>query len=381
MYKDFLLYGHGGAYNHGAEAIVKCTVDLIKNTYKKSNIILSTHFKEQDLEFDIPVDEYCERDMNYVSLDKASNQKGLYDSMIYKSTLESIKRNSICLSVGGDNYCYDNWYRWKIIHEKAVEVGAKSILWSCSIEPSMLKDEMVNTLKKHHLITARESMTYNTLREKGLNNIVLCSDIAFLLQAKKTLLPQKFIEGNTVAINISPLVVRRESIDGIIVKNIHRLIKDIIDNSDMNIALIPHVVMPMDNDFSLLEEIYNEIESRDRVCLISDKLNTKEYKYIISKCRFGVFARTHGSIAAYSSCIPTIAIGYSVKAKGIALDLEMEDYILPLDKFSDECSLLSKFNLMIENEVYLRERLKKKMPTYIQKAKIDISLNLNTNLK
>lgn len=46
MYKNFLLYGHGGAYNHGSEAIIRCTVDLIKKKYPQSKIILSTHFKD-----------------------------------------------------------------------------------------------------------------------------------------------------------------------------------------------------------------------------------------------------------------------------------------------------------------------------------------------
>ena len=161
--KQFLLYGHGGAYNHGAEAIVKCTVDMIKGGYPDSKIILSTHFKDQDIEFNMPIDEYCQRDMKYVELDKNSLKKGMYDRFIYKSTLEKITGDTVCLSVGGDNYCYDNWRKWKTIHERAIEVGARSLLWSCSIEPSMIDDEMLYVLKSHNLITARESITYNAL--------------------------------------------------------------------------------------------------------------------------------------------------------------------------------------------------------------------------
>ena len=42
---------------------------------------------------------------------------------------------------------------------------------------------------------------------------------------------------------------------------------------------------------------------------------------IISKCRFFVVARTHATIAAYSTGVPTIVISYSVKSRGIARDL------------------------------------------------------------
>lgn len=358
--KKFLLYGHGGSYNHGAEAIIKSTIELMKRNYPESYIILSTHFKEQDVEFGIDVHEYCERDMYYVELDKSSSEKGKYDKLIYKSTIDKIDKDTVCLSVGGDNYCYDNWRKWKAIHERAIEVGAKSILWSCSIEPSMLCDEMVDTLKSHSFITTRESITYNSLIEKGLKNVVLCSDVAFLLEKKKVELPNNFIVGNTLGINLSPLIVRREERRGIIVQNILNVIEYVINNTDMNIALIPHVVMPMDNDYEQLNELYKLIEKKDRVCLISDKLSASEYKYIISNCRLGIFSRTHATIAGYSSCVPVLALGYSVKAEGIALDLGCEDFVVSLDKFTEEITLEKKLIDLILNENYIRNMLERK---------------------
>jgi colanic acid/amylovoran biosynthesis protein len=372
--KKFLLYGHGGSYNHGAEAIIKSTIKLIKSNYPDSYIILSTHFKEQDIEFGIEVDEYCERDMYYVELDKSSNEKGKYDKLIYKSTIDKIDKDTTCLSVGGDNYCYDNWRRWKAIHESAIEVGAKSILWSCSIEPSMLCNEMVETLKTHSFITARESITYNSLIEKGLENVVLCSDVAFLLQAKEVRLPDNFIIGNTLGINLSPLIIRRENKKGIIVQNILNVINYVLSNTEMNIALIPHVVMPMDNDYELLNEIYELIEKKDRACLISDKLSASEYKYIISNCRFGIFSRTHAAIAGYSTGVPILALGYSVKAEGIANDLGCGKYVISLKEFTDGKTLEKKFMEFISDENKIKEILERKSQLWKDNSKKTIGL-------
>ncbi len=372
MQRQFLLYGHGGAYNHGAEAIVKCTVDLIKEQYKNNRIILSTHFKGQDIQFNMPVDEYCERNPYYVELDKNSGEKGNYNKLIYKETIDKIKEDFVCLSVGGDNYCYNNWHRWKTIHEVVILKGAKSILWSCSIEPSMMNSEMINVLKTHHLITARESITYNALLDRGLDNVVLCSDIAFQLEPEKVEISERLIEGNTVAINISPLVVRREKKHGIIVKNIKELIKYIITKTDMNIALIPHVEMPMDNDFNLLREIYKQIGNQDRVALIPNQLSAAEYKYIMSKCRFSICSRTHASIAAYSLGIPTIAIGYSVKARGIGKDLGCQDYVIPVENFINDRIILDNFKELQINEEHIKNILENKLPEYIQKAKVHL---------
>jgi len=348
MTKKFLLYGHGGSYNHGAEAIIKSTIKLIKNNYPDSHVLLSTHFKEQDMEFGIDVNEYCERD-------KSSSEKGKYDKLIYKSTIDKIDKDTVCLSVGGDNYCYDNWRRWKAIHERAIEAGAKSVLWSCSIEPSMMDKEMLDTLRTHHVITARESITYNSLKEHGLNNAVLCSDVAFALTSIKVDLPTNFIEYNTVGINISPLVVRREVKPGIILENIATIIEYIIKNTDMKIALIPHVVMSMDNDYAILKEVYDMFNS-ERICLVSDKLDAAQYKYVISKCRFGIFSRC-------------IAIGYSIKSAGIAHDLGASDYVIGLDKFIDKFSLCTMFKNLMKNENIFSNNLEKIMELYVKNSR------------
>lgn len=41
-----------------------------------------------------------------------------------------------------------------------------------------------------------------------------------------------------------------------------------------------------------------------------------DLKGYISRCRFLVAARTHASIAAYSTGVPALVAGYSVKARG-----------------------------------------------------------------
>ena len=45
--KKVLLYGHGGACNHGAEAILRSSIPVFRKT--GVSILLSTHFPEQDV--------------------------------------------------------------------------------------------------------------------------------------------------------------------------------------------------------------------------------------------------------------------------------------------------------------------------------------------
>ena len=344
-FEKIIIYGHGGAYNHGAEAITKCTISYLRKKYPGIPVWLSTHFREQDEEFGIPADRFLERDMKYVLLDKAlpDGKKGIYDKEIYRETLDAIDGDTLLYSVGGDNYCYGNWHRWKAIHDAALENGARDVLWCCSIDKDVLTDGLVSHLKTFDRIAAREGITLRLLKERGVGNVEYRRDIAFELQPEKTGLPEHFLPHGSVALNLSPLILRREIRPGIVLENCRRLTDYILSETDMSILLIPHVRMPMDDDRAVLSLLYEEYRHTDRVALPGQHLSAAQCKYLISLCRYGVFARTHASIAAYSAGVPCIVIGYSVKSAGIAEDLGMGDYLLPVERIDKEGMLLERF--------------------------------------
>jgi polysaccharide pyruvyl transferase WcaK-like protein len=300
--KHILLYGHGGSYNHGAEAITRCTMHLLRGMSPNCKITLSTHFAEQDKTFALLPDDFVERNLN-----------GKTNADIYAPTIERITKNSICIHVGGDNYCYRNWQRWALIHYAALERNAYSVLWSCSIDPEAIDSEMLVALKTHHLITARERITYNALIERGCTNVIRVRDIAFEL----TSVPIDLGLENYIVLNVSPLVIRKNSI---LVDAYQHLIDYILSKTVYNIVLLPHVLQSSDNDYDSLKTIAVNAFESERVNLISDRLSAAQYKYIIGNANFCIAARTHVAIAAYSSGVPTLAIGYSTKAHGIAED-------------------------------------------------------------
>jgi polysaccharide pyruvyl transferase WcaK-like protein len=342
MDKNFILYGHGGSYNHGAEAIVRCTVDMLRDNYPDSKICLSTHFKAQDMEFNLPVDKYIEADK---TMDMTQPKDYVFYKQYYSALLNAIDKDAVCLSVGGDNYCYDGWRRWNPILDKCKETGAKNILWACSIEPLMLTGEMCAELKKFTHITTRESLTHDALLEKGISSIPVM-DSAFSLRRSEC-----------VAINLSMLVFRRNEK---IFESIKTLAVFILENTDFDILLLPHVVMPMDNDYEILKRLHDSFDRTDRIMLIPASYSAAQYKFIVSRCRFGVFARTHAAIAAYSSGVPAISIAYSVKAAGIAHDLGMAGYNIQLDDAAESGNLIKLFTKMMADENKLAAALKEK---------------------
>jgi polysaccharide pyruvyl transferase WcaK-like protein len=333
------MYGHGGSYNHGAEAIVKMTIRAIREEHADAYILLSSNFPEQDHEFEVDADKIFAPNLIAWETEKSVplNEKERYARLMYADALDAITPVTTLYSIGGDNFCYPQWHRLSVFQHKAAEISAKSVLWSCSIEPSSITPEMLTILNSYDLITARESITFDALKERGFTGkLRLVKDIAFGLPPEKVALSQEFSKNNFVGINISPLVMRRETEPGIVMENFRNLILHIILKSNLNIALIPYVLMPMDNDFAALQNLYLALPENilHRVWLVSDKLSAAQYKFIISQSKTLICCRTHASIAAYSSNVPCIVVGYSVKSIGIAKDLGAEDFVLPVNKIT-----------------------------------------------
>ena len=101
--------------------------------------------------------------------------------------------------------------------------------------------------------------------------------------------------------------------------------------------------------------MYNQFKDTGRVCLIGDH-SAEELKGYIARCRFMVAARTHASIAAYSEQVPTLVVGYSVKARGIAKDLfgTDENYVASVQSFKRKENLSDSFRWLMVQEDNIR---------------------------
>ena len=82
-----------------------------------------------------------------------------------------------------------------------------------------------------------------------------------------------------------------------------------------------------------------------------------------------VAARTHASIAAYSSAVPTLVMGYSIKSKGIALDLfgTTDNYVISDTDIASEDDMVRNFKWLLQNENMIRNHLRDFIPQYIER--------------
>ena len=374
-----LLYAHAGSRNHGCEAIVRSTLKILN--FNNIKVSLATFRQQEDQDFLSP-----DFDLNFINykryegmhpvrlIDAGLRKLGLNQNMLFsfsqKQIIDSIDKDTLCLSIGGDNYCYGipRWIYYT--NDQAAKKGSKTVFWGCSVDPNLINKEMLEDLKKYSLIIARESITHQAFLDNGLTNSILLPDPAFTLDTKLSALPKGFISGNTIGINVSPLIMKSETSEGIVFKSYTKLIQHILDTTDSQVALIPHVLWDHDNDMIPLSKLFDLFKNTGRVILIGDTYNCMELKGFISRCKLFIGARTHATIAAYSTGVPTLVIGYSVKARGIAKDIfgSEDKYILPVQKLEQENQLINAYDSLVSEETDIRKHLSDFMPGYISNA-------------
>lgn len=347
--KNILIYGHSGVQNHGSEALVLCLTEVLRKIYPSCTISLVSHFPEQDKISPISVEEIIPYDKN-----GESNEEK------YQKALEVLTKDTLCIFLAADNLCYQNWQRYKVLQEKILSLGGESIFFNSSIDTTCVDEEMKTFLKSYATLSARESETTTLLQNIGCRKVSQISDIAFRLSPQEV----PFQIENFVAINLSPLVIRKNQK---VLEAFRVLVDYILKETSLNIVLIPHVLMSMDNDYDSLTELLSFFPEEGRITLVSPDFNCKEYKYMISKARFAVVTRTHASIAAYSTGVPTLVVGYSVKAKGIATDLDMLPYLLRTEALEKIDSVKIAFSALMAAEESVKKHLKKTMKNYIPK--------------
>ena len=232
-----------------------------------------------------------------------------------------------------------------------------------AMSPSVAED-----LRHYGLVAARESITYEVAKEVGAKALLM-PDPAFHMMPEPCEVDERFPRNEVIGINISPVVIHSEKNTGAAYANYKTLIQYILDNTDASIALIPHVVWAHNDDRVPLKQLYDDFDQDSRLILVEDH-TAPELKYIISKCSFFVGARTHATIAAYSTGVPTLVVGYSVKARGIARDLfgTEDGYVLPVQQLKESDELTQAFIRLYEKRDAIRGHLNELLPGYIARA-------------
>lgn len=381
--KSFMLLGNGTILNRGCEAILRSTAMLLREEFGPCQFInapaISIHpqwyiEKDPDIKHVLPIGKR----FSFVWMQYQINHRILHraDTDRYKRYLPKV---TAVLAVGGDNYSldYGSPKQFFKFNDSVLSHNKPLILWGASVGPFDKEPEFekfaAEELKKVTLICARESETIDYLASLGVaDNVRAVSDPAFSLIPEpvedKSL--NQVLKKPTIGINLSPLIERYWVGEKSWLESAEEAVRKVLDVFDTHVLLIPHVIYSGNNDYEFLFQVIQRLEKyKERIELVGPDYNAQQLKWIISRLSLFIGARTHATIAALSSCVPTISIGYSIKARGINKDIFGHlDWLLPLNQFEGDM-FIDKIGRLLDTGLEVRNYLSNMMPNYIQKSK------------
>lgn len=398
----FYLASQTNFGNRGCEALVRSTVTVLQEVFGSINVLVPSLDKVLDraqwqesarfgVEFvDAPSMPWllskwggaCRRFPWLQSLPHPT-------ASVAESFVGDMRRADAVLSIGGDAYSLDyglgGLYFNLGIAEAAMAIGKPTLLWGASVGPfgsgRRTLRRVVDHLSRLTLVTVRESHSVEYLRSIGIaGNVLQVVDSAFALEPEPIGLhswwPAKSGDG-VLGLNIGWLIdnLRRRSgqSEGVI-GEAAAFVQDVIARTRLAVLLVPHVA-PLNGESSNNDEVFNRELVRaiggltPRLAEVPGGLNAAQLKFVISQCRFLIGGRTHATIAAFSSAVPTLSIAYSVKAKGINRDLFGDErYVLETPRVARD-TLWSGLEQLRRDESSIREHYQTVLPSWRERAR------------
>jgi polysaccharide pyruvyl transferase WcaK-like protein len=293
-----------------------------------------------------------------------------------------VRKCDAVLQIGGDNISLDYTPAGLIgntaFSEMFMSQGIPNILWAASVGPfskePAIEHYMSGFLNRLKLVTIREAITADYLRGIGVvDNVRMVADPAFLMTPEafdvEEILPKE--RGNGVlGLNLSPLVTKfgaAHTSSEDVYSEIVDFVRAVSDRYGFSVLFIPHVD-PLDgslqkSDTAFMTPLFQRLaDMGDRVNLAPRTLNAAQLKYLISQCRFFMGARTHSTIAGFSTGVPTASISYSIKARGLNKDVfGHERFVIPANNLTS-MTLQATIQTLVEEEASIRAHLLNRIP-------------------
>jgi polysaccharide pyruvyl transferase WcaK-like protein len=150
------------------------------------------------------------------------------------------------------------------------------------------------------------------------------------------------------------------------------IVRRIVADTGHPVLLVPHCTGTehVDADHVLLAGIQEDLQPDlgDAVTMLPTNLSAAQTKHCIARCEAFVGSRTHSTIAAMSSLVPTVSLAYSVKAPGINTMVfgDTRYCIAPQCQTPEHVSCVLKEALAARTEI--RDMLAARIPEIQQKA-------------
>lgn len=238
-------------------------------------------------------------------------------------------------------------------------------------------------LNRADLITLRESISEEYLQKIKVTKptIIVTADVAFLLQpispqeAKELLIKEnvdfkKTLIGITLRRWIFPDSTDPEIKFKIYIKEVSKTIDFLIRKLNATVIFFPQVIVPnseFEDDRIVAQEVYRQVTHKKDFKVLNKDYSPEELKGMIGQIDLFIGTRMHSNIFATSMYIPTMAIGYRHKTKGIMKILKLDEYVCDINNLNSK-NVSKKIQFALANKEKIKENLKMEIKNMHDKA-------------
>ena len=124
-----------------------------------------------------------------------------------------------------------------------------------------------------------------------------------------------------------------------------RLVMRLLDETEARLLILPHVHAPQghyESDLTASLELLASLPGSyadavgERIAVVGQPLDARELKWLIAHCDWFCGARMHATIAAVSSGVPTAALAYSLKTRGVFKTCNASESVVDLRQHEED---------------------------------------------
>ena len=245
-------------------------------------------------------------------------------------------------------------------------------------------------LNRVSLVTAREEITHAYLNDLGIDGPPrhLTADIAFLLEpagpekVREVMAAEGIVETDRplVGIALSQVMGQRFRTDAPDrFQDMMALVADhIVEKLEAFVVLAAHVTGPgtSRDDRVMARLVHQKIRHPDHARVIEGDYRPEELKGLFKCFELFLGLRMHSNIAALSMGVPTIALGYSVKTRGIMRMAGQERWVCDISGLALS-EIISKIDAIWGEREQVREELRTSMVEIRNSAQKNVAFTRN----
>lgn len=393
---NILIINAHSSKNKGDAGIVLSMIDALRQNNPDCEIKIHSRFPEIDNEFyDVPVSSCVDNvsiDPDTSKVEKIGSALKLLAFLMNMRKIQSSDYEwaDVVVSCGGGFLLSHKFSVALMQHlvqiKTAFDYDKPVVIYSQSIGPFYNKFMQIlakQILERVNKIYIRESISKTWLEKIGCRNLnmMLVPDSAFYMQQKSSSHIDMILEsieqihdgpivGMTVRDWNFPEVGNTKYYRDKYIESIRCAIHHMSQKLNAKILLMPQVLGPNDfnDDRIISREVLEAVDPRVAELLDYD-FHPRELKYLYSKMDMFVGTRMHSNIFALSNLVPTVAINYEHKTKGIMDMLDLNDFVVDISDIEPK-SFIKMIDDCWVNRVILRNKLSRSMPPVIEDAEI-----------